>query len=182
MPPMPKLDDDEAAAFLAEPGHLLRVATVDDDGMPRNVPIWYVVHDGRIVFTPRVHSVFLANLLRDPRVGLVVDEDVLPYRKVTVQGLAELLYAPGRDDEWRDLYRGIAGRYVPAEAAEAYVQGTIDQPRALLGVSLTATTSRVLTWRMPVLGEDPTGIWARRYYLDGTIMAQRADEGPRAAP
>ena len=172
---MPKLTESEASIFLEEPGHLLRVATVDADGMPRNVPIWYIVDRGRVVFTPRVHSVFLANLLRDPRVGLTIDEDALPYRKVTVQGVAELLYAPGADDEWRDTYRAIASRYIPVEAAEAYVQNTIDQPRALLGVSLDASSSRVLSWRMPVDDEAASGVWARRYYLDDTIMAKIAD-------
>jgi nitroimidazol reductase NimA-like FMN-containing flavoprotein (pyridoxamine 5'-phosphate oxidase superfamily) len=172
---MPKLTEREQADFLAERGHLLRVATVDDDGMPRNVPIWYIVDQNRIVFTPRVHSVFLANLMRDPRVGLSIDEEPLPYRKVTIQGRAELLYAPGQDDDWRDLYLQIASRYVPAEEANAYVQNTIDQPRALLGVSLDPTVSKVLSWRMPVDDEDPTGIWARRYFLDGTIMADLAD-------
>ena len=172
---MPKLTEAERADFLAEPGHLLRVATVDADGMPRNVPIWYLVDEGRVVFTPRVHSVFLANLLRDPRVGLTIDEEPLPYRKVTIQGEAELLHPPGEDDVWRDLYLEIASRYVPRAEAEAYVQNTIDQPRALLGVSLDEAVSKVSTWRMPVGDEDPTGIWARRYYLDGTIMADLAD-------
>ncbi|MEO5723768.1 MAG: pyridoxamine 5'-phosphate oxidase family protein [Ilumatobacteraceae bacterium] len=172
---MPKLTVSEAAAFLEEPGHLLRVATVDTDGMPRNVPIWYIVDQERIVFTPRVHSVFLANLLRDPRVGLTIDEASLPYRKVTIQGMAELLYAPGADDEWRDLYLRIASRYVSVDAAQAYVQNTIDQPRALLGVALGGASSKVSTWRMPVGDEAPTGIWARRYFLDGTVMANIAD-------
>ncbi|MEZ5256472.1 MAG: hypothetical protein R2705_06160 [Ilumatobacteraceae bacterium] len=40
---------------------------------------------------------------------------------------------------------------------------------------MSASTSKVLSWRMPVEDEDPTGIWARRYYLDGTIMANLAD-------
>jgi nitroimidazol reductase NimA-like FMN-containing flavoprotein (pyridoxamine 5'-phosphate oxidase superfamily) len=172
---MPKLTDSEVAAFLAEPGHLLRVATVDEGGMPRNVPIWFIHHDGMIVFTPRAHSVFLANLLRDSRVGLTVDEDPLPYRKVTVQGRAALLHATGEDDIWRDLYRQIAYRYVDKEQADAYVDNTIDQPRALLGVPLTGEGTKTLTWRMPVGDEDPTGIWHRRYYLDGTLMARLAD-------
>lgn len=174
---MPKLTASEQEAFLAEDGHLLRVATVDDDGMPRNVPIWYTVHDGRVVFTPRVQSVFLRNLVRDPRVGLTIDEDALPYRKVTLQGRAEMLFEPGADDEWRDLYRSIAKRYVPAEEADAYVDNTIDQPRALLGVSLDPEVTKVLSWRMPVDDEDPTGIWARRYFGEGTIMAKLADDG-----
>ncbi|HEX9260107.1 MAG TPA: pyridoxamine 5'-phosphate oxidase family protein [Acidimicrobiales bacterium] len=172
---MPKLTDDEVAVFLDEPGHLLRVATVDEDGAPRNVPIWFIHHDGMIVFTPRAHSVFLANLLRDPRVGLTIDEDPLPYRKVTIQGRAVLLHAPGEDDVWRDLYRQIAYRYVDKEQADAYVANTIDQPRALLGVPLSGDGTKTLTWRMPVGDEDPTGIWHRRYYLDGTLMARLAD-------
>ncbi|MBT7429870.1 MAG: PPOX class F420-dependent enzyme, partial [Ilumatobacter sp.] len=61
---MPKMTDTEVAAFLAERRHLLRVATVDADGMPRNVPIWYIIDANRIVFTPRLHSVFLANMMR----------------------------------------------------------------------------------------------------------------------
>jgi PPOX class probable F420-dependent enzyme len=175
---VPKLTITEVDAFLDEPGHLVRVATVDEDGMPRNVPIWFIRHDEQIVFTPRARSVFLANLLRDPRVGLTIDEEPLPYRKVTVQGRADLLHAPGEDDDWRDLYREIAYRYVDREQADAYVDNTVDQPRALLGVPLSGADVRVLTWRMPVNDEDPTGIWHRRYYLDGTVMAKLADGTP----
>lgn len=94
---------------------------------------------------------------------------------MTVQGRARLLYEPGSDDEWRDLYRRIAKRYVPPEAADSYVDDTDDQPRALVGVSLRE--SRVSTWRMPVGDEKATGIWARRYYLDSTRMARLADTG-----
>ena len=35
--------------------------------------------------------------------------------------------------------------------------------------------SKVTTWRMPLETEDQTGIWHRRYYLDGTFMARVAD-------
>lgn len=172
---MPKLTAAEIAEFLDEPGHLVRIATVDDDGMPRNVPLWYIHHDGMIVFTPRIHSVLLGNVRRDPRIALTIDEDPLPYRKVSVQGTAEILHEPGEDDVWRDLYLQIAMRYVPEEGARAYVTGTDDQPRALIGVRLDA--ARVSTWRMPVDEEDGTGIWARRYYLDGTKFAELADGG-----
>jgi len=164
---------DEVRSFLDEPGHLVRIGTVDDDGSPRVVPTWFIRQGEDIVFTPRAPAVFLANLRRDQRVGLSIDEDSLPYRKVSVQGTARTLYEPGADDEWRDLYRAIACRYVPTDVAEAYLQSTVDQPRALIAVALAA--ARVTTWRMPVEGEHPTGIWARRYYADGTHMANQAD-------
>lgn len=172
---MPKLTDTEVQNFLVEPGHMLRLATLDKDGMPRNVPIWYVYDEGMIKFTPRAHSVFLANLLRDPRCAMTIDEADLPYRKVALQGSVELLYPTGRDDEWRDLYRTIAKRYIPEEQAEEYVTNTIDQPRALLGLRLSDPAVKSVTWRMPVEDEDPTGIWHRRYYIDGSIMANLAD-------
>jgi PPOX class probable F420-dependent enzyme len=172
---MPTLTAGEVEAFLHEPGHLLRLATVDDDGMPRIVPIWFIRRDDEILFTPRGPSLFLANIRRDPRVGLSIDEDPLPYRKVTIQGTARIVHDVGADDEWRDLYRTIAKRYVPADAADAYVDDTIDQPRALVGVPIGA--SRTTTWRMPVGEEDGTGIWHRRYYVDGTHMAELADSG-----
>lgn len=172
---MPRLNDAELAEFLDQPGILVRIGTVDDDGMPRVVPTWFIHRDGEILFTPREASVFLANLRRDQRVGLSIDEEPLPYRKVTVQGSARFVHDVGEDDDWRDLYRQIAYRYVPRDQADDYVENTIDQPRALLAVTLS--TSKVTTWRMPVDDEDGTGIWHRRYYRDGTIMADIADGG-----
>ena len=103
---------------------------------------------------------------RDPRVALCIDESAIPYRKVIVEGSAELVHDVGEDDVWRDQYRRIAKRYVDNEGAEAYVQNTIDQPRGLYRVGLA--DMKVSTWRMPVEGEDGMGIWHGRYYVPGT--------------
>jgi nitroimidazol reductase NimA-like FMN-containing flavoprotein (pyridoxamine 5'-phosphate oxidase superfamily) len=67
---VPRLTKAEIDSFLTEPGHLLRLATVDEDGWPRVVPTWFAYVEGQILFTPRQESVFLGNLRRDPRVGL----------------------------------------------------------------------------------------------------------------
>src|SRR5262245_54465426 len=96
---MPTLRADAITAFPDEPGHLLRLATVDDDGTPRVVPIWFIRQGDEILFTPRGPSVFLANLRRQPRVGLSIDEEALPYRKVTIQGTARIVHDVGADDE-----------------------------------------------------------------------------------
>jgi len=170
---MPKLTCAETATFLQEPGHLARIGTVDDDGMPRVLPLWFVVEDGALLFTPRSPAVIWRNLLRDPRVGISIDEDATPWRKVSVQGVVEVRHQPGEDDAWRDVYRRIAKRYVADAAADAYVDGTDDQPRALCAVVLDAATTKVSTWRMPVPGEDPRGVWAKRYFLPGTKWSDR---------
>lgn len=163
---MPKLTDPERDEFLATPGVLMRVSVVREDGSPLVTPIWFLHEDGAIYFTPREQSEWFTCLRRDPRVALCIDEQPLPYRKVIIEGVAELVHDVGEDDVWRDQYRRIARRYVDAEGAEAYVQNTIDQPRGLFRVPLEG--SKVVTWRMPVEGEDGMGIWHDRYYVPGT--------------
>lgn len=170
---MPKLLPDEIAAFLDERLKLVRIGTVDDDGTPRVTPTWFIYRDGLAMFTPRQATVLLANVRRDPRVALVIDESETGYRKVNITGRAEVLFDVGNDDAWRDIYRDIARRYIDADAAERYIQATIDQPRALLGVRLA--DAKVTSWRMPSEDEPSSGIWARRYYSDGTRMARIAD-------
>lgn len=168
---MPKLDAEEREAFLDERLHLLRVATVDEGGMPRLAPVWFIHEAGEILFTPRSQSVFLANLRRDGRAALSVDEDALPYRKVSVQGTCEIRHDVGQDDAWRDTYRRIVERYLDVDAAARYLRATADQARALVAMPLA--DAEVTSWRMPLEGEPATGIWASRYYAEGTAMAER---------
>jgi hypothetical protein len=99
-------------------------------------------------------------------VALCIDEQPLPYRKVVVEGRAELVHDVGEDDVWRDRYRRIAERYVPPAGAQAYIGDTIDEPRGLYRVRLA--DARVKSWRMPLESEDPRGRWHDRYYHAGT--------------
>jgi nitroimidazol reductase NimA-like FMN-containing flavoprotein (pyridoxamine 5'-phosphate oxidase superfamily) len=167
------MTDAERDAFLNEPGVLLKIGTVSPEGRPLVAPIWFIREGDRICFTARQRSEWLAHLRANPSVALCIDEQPYPYRKLLVQGRAEIVHDVGRDDEWRDLYRQIARRYVSPEDADAYVEETIDQPRALLDVSLSG--SRVRSWRMPLEGESYKGIWADRYYtLDAKIRRHEA--------
>ena len=167
---MPVLSSTERNSFLAEPGVLMRVAVVREDGSPLVTPIWFIhVADEEgefIYFTPREHSEWFACLRRDSRVALCIDEQPHPYRKVIVEGEAELVHDVGEDDVWRDLYRQIAERYVPPEAAAEYISNTIEQPRGLYRVALNSAS--VKSWRMPLAGEAQQGIWHERYYRPGT--------------
>ena len=170
---MPKLTDAELHDFLDERGHLARIATIDGDGFPRVLPLWFIRAGSRILFTPRSPAVIWMNIERDPKVGITIDESDQPYRKIVVQGVVEVVHRPGEDDAWRDLYRAIAKRYTADWFADDYVDGTDDQPRALCSVDLVAASSRLSTWRMPVSGEDRRGVWAKRYYLPGTKWSEK---------
>ncbi len=160
---MPGMTDEEVVAFLHEPDHLVRIGTVDPDGMPLVVPTWFIVEDGVFLVTPRERSSWFANLQRDPRICLTVDESVGPYRKVVLRGRVETVFPPGDDDCWRDVYRRITMRYVPPEWGDAYLADTHDEPRALLGLPIDE--AELTSWRMPArAGEDPLAVWAPRYY------------------
>ena len=148
----------------------MRVATVDADGAPHVTPIWFTYEDGRIWFTPREASAWFGHLRAEPRVALSIDEQPLPYRKVIIRGRAELVHDIGEDDAWRDRYRRIAERYVPKEAAAAYIEATLDQPRGLYAVSLDS--ANVVSWRMSVDDEPQAGIWHNRYYQPGSRLAK----------
>ncbi len=159
---MPRLTPAQVTEFLGEPGHLVRIATVGPDGAPSVAPIWFLHRDGRIWFTPRERSSWWRNIRRDPRVAMTIDEDVAPFRKVFVAGAVTVEFEPGQDDDWRATYRDIAIRYTPDAFADAYINATVHEPRALL--SLPLDPAAVTTWRMPQRGEDPAGVWAGQYY------------------
>jgi len=159
---MPKMTTTEQEEFLAEPGILMRIAVVRADGSPLVTPIWFMYRDNAIWFTPREKSEWFGCLRRDARVSLCIDEQPSPYRKVIVEGQADV----GNDDAWRDLYRDIAVKYVGEAPGNAYVDNTIEQPRGLYRVDLAAAGNKVRNWRMPVDGEAAEGIWHDRYYVE----------------
>ena len=167
---MPQLTNKERLTFLGEREVLMRIGVVRPDGSPLVTPIWFIHDSDTIYFTPRAKSEWFECLKQDSRVSLCIDEQTLPYRKVVVEGDAEMIHDIGEDDVWRDLYRKIALRYGAKEMADAYIQNTIDQERALFRVQME--NSKVRTWRMPLEGESVTGIWHNRYYAPGTKFSK----------
>jgi nitroimidazol reductase NimA-like FMN-containing flavoprotein (pyridoxamine 5'-phosphate oxidase superfamily) len=160
---MPKMTSAEVAEYLSAPGRLVRIGSVDAGGAPLVVPTWFVVEDGMFLVTPRERSSWFANLARDPRVCFTVDGDGC---QVVLRGSVTTVHGLGEDDAWRDVYRRITMRYLPEAAADAYLQDTWDEPRALLGLPIEAAT--ITTWRFPFgSGEDWLDVWAPRYYHEG---------------
>ncbi len=176
---MPKLSERELNEFLSERGHLARIATIKADGAPAVTPVWFIYENGQVLITPRKHSAFLADIRRDPRVAATIDEEAGRYRKAIFEGRAEILYEPGEDRKWDDVYRRITLRYVDERSADFYLSETRDQPRALIAID--RAKARVTTWRMPTADEPYSGIWASRYYEPGSKMANAAAGGTASA-
>ena len=128
---MPKLTDNEVEEFLSERGHLARIGTVDADGMPRVLPLWFIIRDDELLFTPRSPAIIWKNIERDPRVGISIDEEADPWRKVSIQGHVVVKHQPGNDDTWREIYRDIA-RKVAVRIAELQKDGTSKFPNIVI--------------------------------------------------
>jgi hypothetical protein len=114
---MRQLSAAEARAFLLERPRPATLATVRADGRPHAAPIWFALDGDAVVFTTWHTTVKAANLRRDPRVCLCVDDHAPPFAFVIIEGVASLSEEPAALRDWAAR---IAGRYMGAEQAEAY--------------------------------------------------------------
>src|SRR3990172_2559564 len=93
------------------------LATIGDNGEPVLTPIWYLYRAGLVYMRTGARSVKAANIRRDPRVTLCIQDEQAPYRSVTVYGHASMI-----EEAEHGLGEAIARRYLGAIAGAAYVR------------------------------------------------------------
>ena len=83
------MSDEEIRAFLEEQ-RILQVATIDHDGWPHLVAMWYVLIHNQVVFWTYAKSQKAANLRRDARLTCLVEtgERYDELRGVQIKGQA----------------------------------------------------------------------------------------------
>lgn len=111
----------EVTGFLAA-SRKLQLATINQDGTPHLVAMYYVMLSGRIAFWTYRASQKALNLSRDPRLTCLVEsgEEYFDLRGVQVAGVARLVDDPaGVLEIGRGVAGGMAG--VPGDAVEDYV-------------------------------------------------------------
>ncbi|HEY1352414.1 MAG TPA: TIGR03618 family F420-dependent PPOX class oxidoreductase [Ktedonobacteraceae bacterium] len=86
------MTDEEIQAFLQEQ-RTLQVATLDHDGYPHLIAMWYILQDRRIVFWTYAKSQKAVNLRRDPRLTCLVEsgQSYQELRGVQIKGRATLI-------------------------------------------------------------------------------------------
>jgi PPOX class probable F420-dependent enzyme len=84
-----RMNDEEIRAFLEEQ-RILQVATIDHDGWPHLVAMWYVLLNDQIVFWTYAKSQKAFNLQRDARLTCLVEagERYEELRGVQIKGRA----------------------------------------------------------------------------------------------
>ncbi len=83
------MTDEEIQAFLQEE-YTVQIATIDHDGYPHLVAMWYVLVDHQMVFWTYARSQKAVNLRRDPRLTCLVEagEHYKELRGVQIKGQA----------------------------------------------------------------------------------------------
>lgn len=105
-----RLTEAELDAFLGEQ-RTLRIATVDDEGVPHVVPLWFVWHEGAVWLNSLARSRRHAHLRTGRPVGLVVDdgERYEELRGARMSGIPEVV---ADDDPARlEAYQMFARKY-----------------------------------------------------------------------
>jgi PPOX class probable F420-dependent enzyme len=116
---MQEMPPEQYRAFLLERPRTAKLATVRADGRPHVAPIWFDLDGDTLVFTTWHTTVKAANLRRDPRVSLCIDDDTPPYAFVIFEGTATLSEDA---DELLRWATSIAGRYMGSDQAAAFGQ------------------------------------------------------------
>ena len=119
------MSEEEVAAFLEE-GRKLQLATINPDGTPHLVTMFYGLDKGRITFWTYAKSQKALNLSRDPRVSCLIEQgdDYSELRGVLVYGRVTPLDGP---DGVLNVGMQVARRMtpgVPDEQLRPYVEHT----------------------------------------------------------
>ncbi len=90
-----RMTDEEVAGFLRE-RRKLHVATINRDGSPHLVPMYFLLVDGAVAFWTYTKSQKVANLRRDPRITVMAEdgEAYFDLRGVQIAGRARLTADP----------------------------------------------------------------------------------------
>ncbi|HXM56176.1 MAG TPA: PPOX class F420-dependent oxidoreductase [Candidatus Dormibacteraeota bacterium] len=135
------------AAFLAE-RRKLHVATINPDGSPHLMPMYFLLVDGEVAFWTYTRSQKIQNLRRDPRITVMAEdgEAYFDLRGVQVAGRARLSTEP-------EAVRAFGGRLFERyfgpldEGGTAYVASA-----AAKRTLVTVEPVRVVSWDHRRLG------------------------------
>jgi PPOX class probable F420-dependent enzyme len=131
---MSAMTQDECRAFLLGQVRTAKLATVRADGRPHLVPVWFELDEDALVFTMGDKTVKAANIRRDPRVCLCVDDETAPFGYVQIEGAAAISTDRAELKYWATR---IAGRYMGADLAEMYGERYSAEGEVLARVTIT---------------------------------------------
>ncbi len=138
---MREMSREEWWKFASEGTRTGKLAIVRANGAPIVTPVWFLLNEGpegdELIFTTPTDSLKGKALRRDPRISLVVDDQVPPYSYV--QFTAEARLTREELPEWATL---LGGRYMGEENAQAYGERNADPGESLVRARITKVVGR----------------------------------------
>ncbi|MGB9169944.1 MAG: PPOX class F420-dependent oxidoreductase [Nitrososphaeraceae archaeon] len=130
------MSKDEIRNFLLQGTFTGKLGTINKNGTPHVVPIWFTLDDeDNIVFNTGSKSIKAQNILRDNRVRLCVDDQVPLFSFVTIDGIAEIISnKPSEIFKWAKI---IAARYMGNDKAEEYGKRNSSEGELLIKIKPT---------------------------------------------
>jgi PPOX class probable F420-dependent enzyme len=98
--------------FLQEP-NLARLGTVDENGDPHLVPVWFHWDGARFFVGSQAADHKVANVRRAGRAAIEVDSDVRRRRGVLARGTAWVVDGPDGRTEYARISQAQVRRYLP---------------------------------------------------------------------
>lgn len=138
----------EVEEHLAGP-HKMQLATLNPDGFPHLVTMYYDVFDGRVGFWTYGRAQKTVNLRRDPRLTCLVEtgEDYSTLRGVQIRGTATLVED---EDSVAEVGRRVYGRYIEGGITPELEPFIAQQ--ATKRVAVMVDPERVVSWDHRKLG------------------------------
>ena len=87
-----KMSKDEIWKFI-ESQKTIQVATINKDGTPHVMPLWFAIDDGRVVLETFTKSQKVVNLERDARISVLFEDgdEYNDLKGVSIRGTAQLV-------------------------------------------------------------------------------------------
>ena len=124
---------------------LARLATIDGEGYPAIVPVWFEWDGERLWIVARARARYVADLMRDPRVAVSVIADDDPDLRIQIRGRAEVVAGPAAlDGETLALARRLAERYEGLAGLD-YIETSRSWERCLIRI----VPDRIVSWGSP---------------------------------
>jgi PPOX class probable F420-dependent enzyme len=108
---------------------LLRLAVAEKDGTPHISSVWYLWKDGHFYISTSEDRLKVRAIRKNPKVALIVDTDVIPYKGIIVEGTAKLTKA-----NVKEITLEIVEKYVPAKFVKSEFEDLMRYPRVLIKI------------------------------------------------
>ena len=135
------MTNDEIRDFLLRGTYTGKLGTINKDGTPHVVPIWYTVDkQDNVIFNTGSESVKAENIRRNNRVRLCVDDQTPLFSFVIIDGIAQI-----ERNESSEIYKWakiIEARYMGDDKSEAYGRRNSGEGEVLVKIKPTSTVGQ----------------------------------------